>query len=103
MHHLLDEEDSTLTWETGELSSLESDSGVSVASPLELFLITNGLTDYIVHLSRQQIDMEALMLCDDKDLKEIGVPMGPRKKILDAVNKRKRKFERPGIIIDSLL
>ena len=54
-------------------------------------------------LSRQQMDMEALMLCGEEDLKEIGLPMGPRKKILDAVNKRRHTLERPGIIIDSLL
>ena len=103
MQHLLDQDDDRLPWGTDDLSSLDSDSGVSVASPLELFLISNGLTDYIVALSQQQIDMESLMLCDDKDLKEIGLPMGPRKKILDAIYRRRQALERPGIIIDSIL
>ena len=37
----------------------------------------------------------------DADLKEIGVPLGPRRKILDVVAKRKESLLSPGTICDA--
>ncbi|XP_016499170.1 uncharacterized protein LOC107817806 isoform X2 [Nicotiana tabacum] len=50
-----------------------------------------GLGKYAIHFQAEEIDMAALKQMGDRDLKELGIPMGPRKKILLAMlpqNKR---------------
>uniref|UniRef100_A0A0E0KRL1 SAM domain-containing protein n=1 Tax=Oryza punctata TaxID=4537 RepID=A0A0E0KRL1_ORYPU len=52
-----------------------------------------GLEKYVFLFHAEEVDMAALSQMGDSDLKEIGVPMGPRKKILQAVapyTKRRR-------------
>ncbi|EAY94457.1 hypothetical protein OsI_16227 [Oryza sativa Indica Group] len=52
-----------------------------------------GLEKYVFLFHAEEVDMAALSQMGDSDLKEIGVPMGPRKKILQAVapySKRRR-------------
>ncbi|KAK0584373.1 hypothetical protein LWI29_012150 [Acer saccharum] len=44
-----------------------------------------GLGKYAIHFKAEEVDMTALKQMSDKDLKELGVPMGPRKKILLAL------------------
>ena len=39
------------------------------------------------------MDMEALMLCTSSDLKEMGISLGPRKKILEALVSKKAENE----------
>jgi hypothetical protein len=41
-----------------------------------------GLEKYLITFQTEEIDMAALRHMSDHDLKELGVPMGPRKKIL---------------------
>ncbi|XP_051540448.1 phospholipase DDHD2-like isoform X1 [Myxocyprinus asiaticus] len=48
-----------------------------------------GLEEYLEVLQREQVDIESLMLCSEKDLKDIGIPLGPRKKIMNYVKKWK--------------
>lgn len=73
------------------------------SSPLELFLSANGLSEYLMVFTREKIDLSALMLLSDSDMKEIGLPMGPRRKLLDAIARRKRTLENPGVVMDTLL
>ncbi|KAH9612182.1 hypothetical protein KSS87_023523 [Heliosperma pusillum] len=40
---------------------------------------------------REKVDMNALRQLGDSDLKDLGIPMGPRKKILQAVMPRARR------------
>lgn len=40
-----------------------------------------GLEKYVDFFYEQEIDLEALLLMEDSDLKEIGIPMGPRRKL----------------------
>ncbi|XP_072515022.1 triacylglycerol hydrolase DDHD2 isoform X2 [Salminus brasiliensis] len=56
---------------------------------LEEALNSRGLEEHLRTLQREQVDMEALMLCSESDLKELGIPLGPRKKILHCVKKWK--------------
>uniref|UniRef100_A0A0D9W5Y0 SAM domain-containing protein n=1 Tax=Leersia perrieri TaxID=77586 RepID=A0A0D9W5Y0_9ORYZ len=52
-----------------------------------------GLEKYVILFQAEEVDMTALSQMGDSDLKEIGIPMGPRKKILLAVapySKRRR-------------
>lgn len=57
---------------------------------LEEALRGQGLEEHLGVLQREQLDMESLMLCSDKDLKDIGIPLGPRKKIMNCVKTLKR-------------
>jgi hypothetical protein len=44
-----------------------------------------GLEKYVITFQVEEVDMAALRYMSDNDLKELGVPMGPRKKILLAI------------------
>ncbi|KAE8648901.1 ankyrin repeat and SAM domain-containing protein 6 isoform X2 [Cucumis sativus] len=50
-----------------------------------------GLGKYAIHFQAEEIDMTALRQMEDKDLKELGIPMGPRKKILLALLPRSKQ------------
>ncbi|XP_026075456.1 phospholipase DDHD2-like isoform X1 [Carassius auratus] len=56
---------------------------------LEELLKGHGLDEHLNLLHREQVDMESLMLCSEKDLKDVGIPLGPRKKIMNCVKKWK--------------
>ncbi|KAF3444701.1 hypothetical protein FNV43_RR14394 [Rhamnella rubrinervis] len=49
-----------------------------------------GLGKYTVLFQAEEVDMAALRQMGDKDLKELGIPMGPRKKILLALLPRRK-------------
>ncbi|XP_016512900.1 uncharacterized protein LOC107829940 isoform X2 [Nicotiana tabacum] len=69
------------------LSSANDQRPVTVVSLLNSL----GLGKYAIHFQAEEIDMAALKQMGDRDLKELGIPMGPRKKILLAMlpqNKR---------------
>ncbi|KAJ8345893.1 hypothetical protein SKAU_G00300860 [Synaphobranchus kaupii] len=71
--------------------------------PLETFLATQGMSEFSPVFKREKIDLEALLLCSDLDLKGIHVPLGPRKKILDACKRRLETLEDPEAIEDTEL
>ncbi|ESO93104.1 hypothetical protein LOTGIDRAFT_232837 [Lottia gigantea] len=48
---------------------------------LEDLLERVGLQDKIQVFQQEQIDMESLIMCSEQDLKDLGLPMGPRKKL----------------------
>ncbi|KAJ8361341.1 hypothetical protein SKAU_G00178660 [Synaphobranchus kaupii] len=52
-----------------------------------------GLADYLSTLETEKIDMESLLMCTVEDLKEMGIPLGPRKKIAKFVKERASKQE----------
>ncbi|MGH0150650.1 UNVERIFIED_CONTAM: hypothetical protein FKN15_026858 [Acipenser sinensis] len=58
------------------------------AQSLDEALQKMGLSEYNSVFRKEQLDMESLALCSESDLKEIGVPLGPRKKILSFMKKR---------------
>jgi hypothetical protein len=72
-------------------------------SPLQLFLMSVGLSEFISCFVNEQIDLQALMLLTEDDLKTLGLGMGPRKKLLKAINDRKAALEDPGEVSDSKL
>ncbi|XP_053276689.1 phospholipase DDHD2 isoform X3 [Pleuronectes platessa] len=49
---------------------------------LEQTLTRLGLQQYLDTLQAENLDLESLSLCNDSDLKVLGIPLGPRKKIL---------------------
>ncbi|KAK6913167.1 Sterile alpha motif domain [Dillenia turbinata] len=50
-----------------------------------------GLGKYAILFQAEEIDMAALRQMGDQDLKELGIPMGPRKKILLALLSRSKR------------
>ncbi|KAJ9176589.1 hypothetical protein P3X46_011885 [Hevea brasiliensis] len=55
---------------------------------IEGFLQSIGLEKYLITFQAEEVDMTALVHMNDEDLKAIGIPMGPRKKILLALESR---------------
>ncbi|XP_054247211.1 ankyrin repeat and SAM domain-containing protein 4B [Indicator indicator] len=72
-------------------------------TPLEVFLASQMLDEFLPVFMREKIDLDALMLCSDEDLQSIQIELGPRKKVLNAVNKRKQALENPGKTVDTCL
>ncbi|VFV37786.1 phospholipase ddhd2-like [Lynx pardinus] len=48
------------------------------------------LSEFFSIFEKEKVDKEALALCTDKDLQEMGIPLGPRKKILNYIRTRKK-------------
>lgn len=72
-------------------------------SPLEVFLAANNLHECIGPLNQEKIDLSTLMLLSDSDMKEAGLPLGPRRKLMDAILKRKLQLGDPGPMEDTPL
>lgn len=90
-----------IPWEQEDLG-LDDDEDEET-SPLDAFLSAISLPEFALAFRREHLDLEALMLCSDDDLKGIRIQLGPRKKILEAVARRKSALETPGLIKDSCL
>nr|XP_034821848.2 phospholipase DDHD2 isoform X2 [Pan paniscus]XP_054972439.1 phospholipase DDHD2 isoform X2 [Pan paniscus] len=50
------------------------------------------LSEFFDIFEKEKVDKEALALCTDRDLQEIGIPLGPRKKILNYFSTRKNSM-----------
>ncbi|XP_028311310.1 ankyrin repeat and SAM domain-containing protein 4B [Gouania willdenowi] len=91
--------DADLPWDQEDLGLDDDDD----TSPLDVFLSAISLTEFAPAFSREHLDLEALMLCSDEDLKGIRIQLGPRKKILEAAARRRNTLETPGTMKDSCL
>ncbi|XP_026853829.2 ankyrin repeat and SAM domain-containing protein 4B [Electrophorus electricus] len=89
-----------LPWNQEEIGLDEDD---EETSPLDAFLTSINLLEFAPVFVREQLDLEALMLCSDDDLKSIRIQLGPRKKILEAAARRKSALDQPGVIKDIFL
>lgn len=90
-----------LPWDDVELGLDDDDEPET--SPLEVFLATQSMSEFISIFKREKIDLKALLLCSDHDLKSIHIPLGPRKKILDACQRRLATIDDPDCIEDTEL
>lgn len=90
-----------LPWEDEDVALDEGSEPES--SPLETFLACQGLSEFMQIFRREKIDLQALLLCSDKDLSSIHIPLGPRKKLLDACKRRSETLEEPVNIEDTEL
>ncbi|XP_048846410.1 ankyrin repeat and SAM domain-containing protein 4B [Brienomyrus brachyistius] len=95
-----EEVDSTVPWNVEDISLDEED---EETSPLAAFLASINLVDFTPVFTREQLDLQALTLCSDEDLKGIYIQLGPRKKILEAVARRKEVLNKTCILTDSPL
>ncbi|XAR60956.1 hypothetical protein NMG60_11034512 [Bertholletia excelsa] len=55
---------------------------------VDSFLKSLGLEKYSITFQAEEVDMTALVHMTDEDLKALGIPMGPRKKILLALESK---------------
>ena len=55
---------------------------------LEAFLSELGLERYYEPLIAEEVDFESLKELSDSDLKDLGVPLGPRRKIQSVLRER---------------
>ncbi|KAL6497878.1 hypothetical protein OROHE_026905 [Orobanche hederae] len=58
------------------------------AESVDNFLKSLGLEKYSITFQAEEVDMTALIHMKDEDLKALGIPMGPRKKILLALESK---------------
>ena len=47
------------------------------------------ISEFAENFTKEGIDMEALTMCNEEDLKEGGLPLGPRKKLMKYLEDRK--------------
>ncbi|XP_056310353.1 ankyrin repeat and SAM domain-containing protein 4B [Danio aesculapii] len=94
------DEDAELPWNEEEIGLNEEE---DETSNLDSFLASIGLLDFGPVFTREHLDLEALMLCTDDDLKGIRIQLGPRKKILEASSRRKAVLDQPGALKDTFL
>ncbi|XP_034397068.1 phospholipase DDHD2 isoform X2 [Cyclopterus lumpus] len=80
---------------TNQRTGSEARGGVSSCEPLILncdtlqqTLTRLGLQQYLDTLQAENLDLESLALCQDGDLKDLGIPLGPRLKILNYAKKK---------------
>lgn len=68
---------------------------------LERFLTAWGLAQYVQKFKEEHVDLQALMLLTENDMKSLGLPLGPYRKLVTAVQERKQALSHPGPIIDT--
>ena len=69
---------------------------------LHMFLAAHGLMDWASKLTREKIDLDALMLLTEADLADsLGMPLGHRKKLMKAIEDRRRDMEEPDSLTDT--
>ncbi|XP_061185904.1 phospholipase DDHD2-like isoform X1 [Saccostrea echinata] len=61
---------------------------------LEKLLSRVGLQDKVSMFEQEQIDLDALTMCTESDLKDLGLPMGPRKKLQGILKEEQAKKEK---------
>ncbi|KAK3092754.1 hypothetical protein FSP39_006892 [Pinctada imbricata] len=61
---------------------------------LEEILAKVGLQDKFSLFEQEQIDVESLSMCSESDLKDLGLPMGPRKKLKGVLQEEQSKKEK---------
>ena len=57
-------------------------------SSIEKWLASLGLGEYEALFKKQKIDLDDLSSINEQDLKELAIPLGPRKKIIKAIRER---------------
>ncbi|KFV84994.1 Phospholipase DDHD2, partial [Struthio camelus australis] len=71
-----------------EVHSLTTSSNGGVEQVKEI-LKTLELSEYCDVFEKEKMDKQALFLCTEKDLKEMGIPLGPRMKILHYISSKR--------------
>ncbi|CAG0918866.1 unnamed protein product [Notodromas monacha] len=90
-------QDHDVPWDVEDLPSDDEQE----TTPLHLLLVSSGLIDWLPVFNKERIDLEALMLLTESDLHDLGLPLGPRKKLVKALSDRRDALKNPGPVVDS--
>ncbi|XP_035292321.1 phospholipase DDHD2 isoform X3 [Anguilla anguilla] len=74
---------------SGQQGTVNGAPGPPDFKSLEEALQTMGLGEYLAVLKEEQMDLDSLALCSESDLKDLGIPLGPRKKMLSFTRRRR--------------
>ncbi|XP_058065361.1 pre-mRNA splicing regulator USH1G [Anopheles bellator] len=80
-----------------------SDNEESDSLAILRFLAAFKLEDYYPVFQKNEIDMETLMMLTENDIKSLGLPLGPYRRLCNAIQERKEALAQPGTITDSRL
>ncbi|KAK9883508.1 hypothetical protein WA026_001684 [Henosepilachna vigintioctopunctata] len=72
---------------------MEGEGGDEDTDDLEHFLNEHKLSEHLSLFRDQQIDFETLMILTETDLKRLGLPLGPFRKLIIALQKKKMENE----------
>ncbi|GLV34945.1 Scaffold protein containing ankyrin repeats and SAM domain [Carabus blaptoides fortunei] len=86
-----------------DLSYTESSDSEGPNSALERFLAAWGLEEYTAKFMEEKIDLDALMMLTEGDIKSLGLPLGHHRKLATAIAERKSALQNPGEVKDSPL
>ncbi|XP_050091461.1 Usher syndrome type-1G protein homolog [Anopheles aquasalis] len=84
-----------------DVESSDNDENDSLA--ILRFLAAFKLEDYYPVFQKNEIDMETLMMLTETDIKSLGLPLGPYRRLCNAIQERKEALAQPGTISDSRL
>jgi hypothetical protein len=90
----------SLAGDEGSDSPVEAVDDSAEFAPVAVFLAGLGMTDWMKTFSQEKIDLKSLTLLEDNDLRDMGLPTGPRKKILKAIDDRRRDLEEADKALD---
>ncbi len=82
---------------------MDNGGGGGAFGAIDIFLAGLGLTKYSKVFRKQQIDLEALMLLNETNLMEMKIEIGPRKKIMKAIDERRAAMAEEAAMEDSRL
>ncbi|XP_022092517.1 Usher syndrome type-1G protein homolog [Acanthaster planci] len=100
-HSSTDQNSNELDWNPDDLDDDDDDDVGPSTSDLEFFLAVHNLLDYLPVFTREEIDLTALMLLHDDDFVKLGLPLGPRRKLTDAISRRREAVNNPGVMKDT--
>ena len=94
---------SDLPWNADDVEQLDDDDDDDEYTPVMMFLEGCGLTHYAHLFLDQDVDMDALMRLSNQDFEDMKLPIGPRRKLMDAIQRRRNVLSEPAQMYDSQL
>lgn len=89
--------------EQDEEDPLDDDDDDTEYTPVIVFLEACGLHHYAHLFLHGEVDMEALMRLTNQDFEDMGLPIGPRRKLIDAIQNRRIVLTEPKEMYDTPL
>ncbi|XP_055704458.1 pre-mRNA splicing regulator USH1G [Phlebotomus papatasi] len=89
--------------DTDVASSSDTDDQEDGQTPLERFLLAFGLQEYYPIFEKEKITLDILMILKEVDIEKLQLPLGPFRKLMNAIEDRRNALSNPGAITDSRL